>query len=81
MKNQLFALVGLGLLLAAASAYAQTGVGESERSFRLRRGQSRASRRGNTVIQSLGMTGALMTIQSSDDQILKAVIAERLSIG
>ena len=26
MKNQLFALIGLGLLLATASAYAQTGV-------------------------------------------------------
>ena len=26
MKNQMFALIGLGLLLATASAYAQTGV-------------------------------------------------------
>ncbi len=26
MKDQLFALIGLGLLLATASAYAQTGV-------------------------------------------------------
>ena len=33
MKNQLFALIGLGLLLATASDYAQTGLGEANVPF------------------------------------------------
>ncbi len=66
MKNQLFGLIGLGLLLAAASAYAQTGAVKANVPFNfvvekaeLPAGPIRASR-------ASASTGSFMTIQSKD---------------
>ncbi len=44
MKNQLFALIGLGLLLATASAYAQTGVVKANVPFNFIVDKTRISR-------------------------------------
>jgi hypothetical protein len=75
MKHPLFALVGLGLLLAAASACAQTGAVKANVPFDfvVERAELPA---GQYVIQNAGIDGSFMTIQSKDRKVLKAVIPD-----
>ncbi len=73
MKNQMFALIGLTLLLAAASAFAQTAVVKANVpfSFIVDKADFPA---GEYTIQSLGTSGTAITIQSSDRKVIKVVM-------
>jgi hypothetical protein len=73
MKNQMFALIGLGLLLATASAYAQTGVVKATVPFNFIVGQAQLPA-GGYVIQHLNPSGVAMSIESSDRKLVKLVI-------
>ncbi len=73
MKNQMFALIGLGLLLATASAYAQTGAVKASVPFNFVVGQTQFPA-GGYVIQGLGASGTAMAIESSDRKLVKMVL-------
>jgi hypothetical protein len=73
MKKQLFALVGLGLLLATASASAQTVALKTNIPFNFIVNKAELPA-GEYTLQSLGATGTLMLIQSMDRQIAKMVV-------
>lgn len=73
MKNQLFALIGLGLLLATASAYAQTGVVKANVPFNFIVDKTDLPA-GQYIIQGLGLTGNAMTINSADSKVVKVVL-------
>ena len=73
MKNQLFALIGLGLLLATASAYAQTGVVKANVPFNFIVNKTELPA-GQYSIRPLGMTGVAMSINSSDHSVVKAIL-------
>ena len=68
MKNQLFALIGLGLLLATASAYAQTGVVKANVPFNFIVNKTDLPA-GEYMIQPVGSSGSAMAIQSQDRQV------------
>jgi hypothetical protein len=70
MKNQLFALIGLGLLLATASAYAQTGVVKANIPFNFIVDKTQVPA-GEYRFQSLGTTNSALAIESSDRSLLK----------
>src|SRR5713226_2501799 len=70
MKNQLVALIGLGLLLATASAYAQTGVVKANIPFNFIVGKAELPA-GEYRIQPLGVTGSAMAIHSPDGKVVK----------
>ncbi|HEX3351642.1 MAG TPA: hypothetical protein VHS34_02370 [Terriglobales bacterium] len=80
MKNQMFALLGLGLLLAAASAYAQTGAVKANVPFNFVVDKADFPA-GQYTLVSFGSSGALMTIQSSDGRIIKAIIPNDCESG
>ena len=71
MKNQMFLLVGLGLLLATASAYAQTGVVKANVPFNFIVNKTELPA-GQYKIQNLGLTGTAMAINGSDGKIVSA---------
>ena len=74
MKNQLFALIGLGLLLATASAYAQTGVVKANVPFNFIVYKTQIPA-GRYTIQPLGtLSSNAMTIESSDGKVVKAFL-------
>ena len=73
MKNQLFALIGLGLLLATASAYAQTGVVKANVPFNFIVNKTELPA-GQYTIQAIGLSGSAMSIQSQDNKIVKLVL-------
>jgi hypothetical protein len=73
MKNQMFALIGLGLLLATASAYAQTGVVKARVPFNFIVNKTQLPA-GEYRIQPLGMSASAMAIQSPDGNIVKAFL-------
>ena len=73
MKNQLFALIGLGLLLATASAYAQTGVMKADVPFNFIVDKTDVPA-GQYMIQSVGATGTAVAIESSDRSLVKLVL-------
>lgn len=73
MKNQLFALIGLGLLLATASAYAQTGVMKANVPFNFIVDKTDVPA-GQYMIQSVGTTGTAVAIESSDRSLVKLVL-------
>jgi hypothetical protein len=75
MKNQLFALIGLGLLLATASAYAQTGVVKANVPFNFIVDKAELPA-GQYTIQALGITGSAMTIQSPDREVVKMILPQ-----
>jgi hypothetical protein len=75
MKNQLFALIGLGLLLATASAYAQTGVVKANIPFNFIVNKTDLPA-GEYVIQNLGTMGQTMAIQSPDRQVIKPFLPQ-----
>jgi hypothetical protein len=75
MKNQLFALIGLGLLLATASAYAQTGVVKANVPFNFIVDKAELPA-GQYTIQALGTTGSAMTIQSPDREVVKMILPQ-----
>jgi hypothetical protein len=70
MKSQLFALIGLGLLLATASAYAQTGVVKANVPFTFIVNKTQLPA-GEYRIQPVGMTASAMTIQSQDGNVIQ----------
>ncbi len=78
MKNQMFALIGLGLLLATASAYAQTGVVKANVPFNFIVSKAQLPA-GEYRIQPLGVTGSAMTIQSPDGKVTKAFLPNACS--
>ena len=71
MKNQMFALIGLGLLLATASAYAQTGVVKANVTFNFIVDKAELPA-GAYRIQTLGVSGSAMAIESPDGKVTKA---------
>jgi hypothetical protein len=73
MKNQLFALIGLGLLLATASAYAQTGVVKSNVPFNFIVDKAELPA-GEYVIQNFGSNGSAIAIQSRENHVAKVVL-------
>ncbi len=73
MKNQLFALIGLGLLLATASAYAQTGVVKANVPFDFIVNQTELPA-GQYTIQNMGATGGPMVIESRDLTLTKVAL-------
>jgi hypothetical protein len=73
MKNQLFALIGLGLLLATASAYAQTGVVKANVPFNFIVNNTDLPA-GAYTLQNLGSVGAAMVIQSSDRKVVNGFL-------
>ena len=73
MKNQLFALIGLGLLLATASAYAQTGVVKANVPFNFIVNKTDLPA-GEYMIQPVGLSGSAMAIQSQDRQVANLVL-------
>jgi len=73
MKNQLFALIGLGLLLATASAYAQTGVVKANVPFNFIVEKTQIPA-GEYLIQSLGISSSAMSIESPDRKLVKVVL-------
>ncbi|MGZ4732013.1 MAG: hypothetical protein ACXVZH_07705 [Terriglobales bacterium] len=75
MKNQLFALIGLGLLLATASAYAQTGVVRANVPFDFIVNKTELPA-GEYSVRALGMTGVAISIQSSDNKVVKAILPQ-----
>ncbi len=79
MKNQLFALIGLGLLLATASAYAQTGVVKANVPFNFIVNKAELPA-GQYTIQPVGSSASAMSIQSLDNQIVKAGSAACLRV-
>jgi hypothetical protein len=70
MKNQLWVLLGLGLLLASASAYAKTGLVKAKIPFSFIVEQA-ALPAGEYTIQSLSDGGRAVTIQSSNHKFTK----------
>jgi hypothetical protein len=73
MKNQLFALIGLGLLLATASAYAQTGVVKANVPFNFIVNNTDLPA-GAYTLQNLGTVGAAMMIRSSDSKVVNGFL-------
>jgi hypothetical protein len=73
MKNQLFALIGLGLLLATASAYAQTGVVKANVPFNFIVDKTQIPA-GEYLIQSIGTSNSALAIESRDRTLLKMVL-------
>jgi hypothetical protein len=73
MKNQLFALIGLGVLLASASAYAQTGVVKANVPFNFIVEKAELPA-GEYRIQTMGVTPSAMAIQSPDGKVVKAFL-------
>lgn len=73
MKKQLLALVGLGLLLATASASAQTVPLKANIpfSFIVNKGELPA---GEYTLKSLGSSDTAMLIQSADGQMAKMIL-------
>lgn len=73
MKNQLFALIGLGLLLATASAYAQTGMVKANVPFNFIVNNTDLPA-GTYTLQDLGTVGTAMMIRSSDSKVVKGFL-------
>ncbi|MGH9544429.1 MAG: hypothetical protein ACRD23_04360 [Terriglobales bacterium] len=73
MKNPLFALIGLGLLLATASAYAQTGVVKANVPFNFIVNKTELPA-GEYMVQNLGLAGSAITIQSTDRKVVKVIV-------
>ena len=73
MKNQMFALIGLGLLLATASAYAQTGVVKANVPFNFIVDKTELPA-GQYRIQPMGITAGAMAIESPDGSVVKAFL-------
>ena len=73
MKNQLFALIGLGLLLVTASAYAQTGVVKANVPFNFIVNNTDLPA-GAYTLQNLGIAGAAMVIESPDRKVVNGFL-------
>ena len=73
MKNQMFALIGLGLLLATASAYAQTGVVKANIPFNFIVNKTELPA-GQYRIQPMGITAGAMAIESPNNKVMKAFL-------
>jgi hypothetical protein len=73
MKNQMFALIGLGLLLATASAYAQTGVVKANVPFNFIVNKTELPA-GQYRIQPMGINAGAMAIESPDGKVVKAFL-------
>ena len=73
MKNQMFALIGLGLLLATASAYAQTGVVKANVPFNFIVNKAELPA-GQYRIQPMGITASAMAIESPDGKVAQAFL-------
>lgn len=73
MKKQLFALVGLGLLLATASASAQIVRLKANVPFNFILNKAELPA-GEYTLVSLGSSGTAMLIQSADGQTAKMVL-------
>jgi hypothetical protein len=73
MKNQLFALVGLGLILATASASAQTMPVKVNIPFNFIVNKT-ALPAGEYTVQSLGSSSTAILLRSTDRQIAKTLL-------
>jgi hypothetical protein len=78
MKNQMFALIGLGLLLATASAYAQTGVVKANVPFNFIVNKTELPA-GQYRIQPMGVAASAMAIESSDRKVVTAFLPNACS--
>jgi hypothetical protein len=73
LRNQMFALIGLGLLLATASAYAQTGVVKAMVPFNFIVNRTELPA-GEYKVLPVGITASAMAIQSPDAKIITAFL-------
>ena len=73
MKKQLFALLGLGLLLATASASAQTAVLKANIPFNFIVNTADLPA-GVYTLQTTGSSATAMLIESADSQVAKLVL-------
>jgi hypothetical protein len=73
MKNQLLALIGMGVLLATASAYAQTGLVKASIPFNFIVEKATLPA-GQYSIHGLSAASRVMTIQSADHKFTKMVL-------
>jgi len=73
MKNQMFALIGLGLLLATTSAYAQTGVVKANVPFNFIVNKAELPA-GQYRIQPMGISASAMAIESPDGKVVQAFL-------
>jgi hypothetical protein len=73
MKNQLLALVGLGLLLATASASAQTMPVKMSIPFNFIVNKT-ALPAGEYTVQSLGLSNTAILLRSTDRQITRTLL-------
>ena len=73
MKNQLFVLIGLGLLLATASAYAQTGVVKANVPFNFIVDKTEVPA-GQYVIQPIGSTGTALALENAKHEVVKLIL-------
>lgn len=78
MKNQLFALIGLGLLLATASAYAQTGTVKANVPFNFVVEKADLPA-GEYTIHPLGSVGVALAIESADGKVAKVILSNACS--
>jgi hypothetical protein len=80
MKKQLIALVGLGLLLATASASAQTVALKANIPFNFIVNKAELPA-GEYSLSNLGTTGMVTLIQSTDRQVAKMVLPNACTSG
>ena len=73
MKKQLFAVVGLGLLLATVSAYAQTRMVTANIPFNFAVGRTSLPA-GAYTIRSLGLSSRVIAIQNPDRNLTNVVL-------
>jgi len=73
MKNQLFVLIGLGLLLATASAYAQTGVVKANVPFNFIVDKTEVPA-GQYVIQPMGSAGTALALENAKHELVKLIL-------
>jgi hypothetical protein len=73
MKKQLFALLGLGLLLATASASAQTAALKANIPFNFIVNKADLPA-GVYTLQNMGSSATAMLIRSADSQVVKVVL-------
>ncbi len=73
MKNQLLGLIGLGLLLATASVYAQTGVMKANIPFNFIVDKTEFPA-GNYVIQRVGISQTALVVESPDMKVIKVIL-------
>ncbi len=73
MRSQLFVLISMAMLLATASAFAHTGAVEAKIPFRFVLGRMTLPA-GTYAIDSLSAEGAVMTVESREQKLVRMLL-------